>query len=151
MQCKSVPPSPFPPPQNYSLTHPLFRFGSSVYINSNCTFLDTCTITIGARTLIGPNCAFYSATHPVDPFVRNGLSGPEAGKPITVGEDCWFGGSVVVCPGVTIGRGVTVGAGSVVTKDVEDFVVVAGNPARVIKRLDVKEQLEREEKAKRGE
>jgi acetyltransferase-like isoleucine patch superfamily enzyme len=111
-----------------------------VYINNSCTFLDTCTISIGSRTLIGPNCSFYAATHPIDPFVRNGLSGPEAGKPITVGEDCWFGGNVVVCPGVTIGRGVTVGAGSVVTKDVEDFVVVAGNPARVIKRLEVGEK-----------
>ncbi|KAK4038493.1 acetyltransferase [Parachaetomium inaequale] len=115
-------------------------FGPQVYINSNCTFLDTCTITIGARTLIGPNCSFYAATHPLDPFVRNGLSGPEAGKPIRVGEDCWFGGGVIVCPGVTIGRGVTVGAGSVVTRDVEDFVVVAGNPARVVRRLDVGEK-----------
>jgi acetyltransferase-like isoleucine patch superfamily enzyme len=62
--------------------------------------------------------------------------GPEYGKPITIGEDCWIGGNVVVLPGVTIGRGVTVGAGSVVTKDVEDYVVVAGNPARVIRRLE---------------
>lgn len=68
--------------------------------------------------------------------MRKGLRGPESGKPIVVGEDCWLGGGVTVCPGVTIGRGVTVGAGSVVTKDVEDFVVVAGNPARVIKRLE---------------
>ncbi|KAL1835891.1 hypothetical protein VTJ49DRAFT_5912 [Mycothermus thermophilus] len=112
------------------------KFGPGVYINSNCTFLDTCIITIGARTLIGPNCSFYAATHPVDPAVRNGVLGPEYGKPITVGEDCWFGGNVIVLPGVTIGRGVTIGAGSVVTKDVEDFVVVAGNPARVIKRLE---------------
>ncbi|KAG7284279.1 hypothetical protein NEMBOFW57_010645 [Staphylotrichum longicolle] len=120
------------------------KIGTEVYINSNCTFLDTCLITIGSRTLIGPNCSFYAATHPTDPFVRNGLRGPEGGKPITIGEDCWFGGSVVVCPGVTIGRGVTVGAGSVVTKDVEDFVVVAGNPARVIKRLDVADKVAKE-------
>jgi len=61
------------------------------------------------------------------------------GKPISIGEDCWLGGNVVVLPGVRIGRGVTVGAGSVVTKDVEDFHVVAGNPARVIRRVEVKE------------
>jgi acetyltransferase-like isoleucine patch superfamily enzyme len=85
---------------------------------------------------VGPNCSFYSGTHPLDPALRNGLRGPESGKPIVVGEDCWFGGGVTVCPGVTIGRGVTVGAGSVVTRDVEDFVVVAGNPARVIRRLE---------------
>jgi acetyltransferase-like isoleucine patch superfamily enzyme len=79
--------------------------------------------------------------------VRNGLRGPENGAPITIGEDCWFGGNVTICPGVTIGRGVTVGAGSVVTKDVEDFVVVAGNPARVVRRLDVTESLRKEAKA----
>ncbi|KAK3906343.1 galactoside O-acetyltransferase [Staphylotrichum tortipilum] len=113
------------------------KFGPQVYINNACTFLDILPITIGARTLIGPNCAFYGATHPLDPTLRDGTSGPEAGKPITIGPDCWFGGSVVVLPGVTIGRGVTVGAGSVVTRDVGDFVVVAGNPARVIRRLEV--------------
>jgi acetyltransferase-like isoleucine patch superfamily enzyme len=112
------------------------RFGTNVYINSNATFIDTCAITIGARTLIGPNCAFYSGGHPLDPAVRNGTKGPEFGKPIVIGEDCWLGGSVVVLPGVTIGRGVTVGAGSVVTRDVEDYVVVVGNPARVVRRLE---------------
>jgi acetyltransferase-like isoleucine patch superfamily enzyme len=60
------------------------------------------------------------------------------GAPITVGEDCWFGGNVTVLGGITIGRGVTIGAGSVVTKDVPDFVVVAGNPARVLKKIEVK-------------
>lgn len=67
--------------------------------------------------------------------MRNGTEGPELGGKIEIGEDCWFGGSVIVLPGVTIGRGVTVGAGSVVTKDVEPFCVVAGNPARVIKKI----------------
>jgi acetyltransferase-like isoleucine patch superfamily enzyme len=113
------------------------RIGTGVYINFNCTFLDTCLITIGSRTLIGPNCSFYSATHPLDPFLRNGISGPELGKPITIGEDCWFGGNVIVLPGITIGRGVTVGAGSVVTKDVPPFHCVAGNPARIIRKIEV--------------
>lgn len=106
-------------------------------MNFNCTFLDTCVITIGARTLIGPGCSFYSASHPLDPHLRNGIQGPELGKPITVGEDCWFGGSCIVLPGITIGKGVTIGAGSVVTKDVPPYVVVAGNPARIIKTLQV--------------
>lgn len=119
------------------ITHK-FRFGKGVYINFNCTFLDTCLIAVGARTLIGPNCSFFAATHPLDPFLRNGINGPELGAPITIGEDCWFGGNVTVCPGVTIGRGVTVGAGSVVTKDVPAFHVVAGNPARIIKKLEPK-------------
>jgi acetyltransferase-like isoleucine patch superfamily enzyme len=114
------------------------RLGKGVFINSDCTFIDTSPITIAARTLVGPNCSFFSGTHPLDPFLRNGTKGPELGSPITIGEDCWFGGNVIVLPGVTIGRGVTVGAGSVVTKSVEDFCVVAGNPARVIRRVEVK-------------
>lgn len=96
-------------------------------------------ITIGARTLIGPNCCFYAASHPLDPFLRNGIKGPELGKPITVGEDCWFGGNVIVLPGVTIGRGVSVGAGSVVTKDIPDFHCAVGNPARIIKKIEPQE------------
>lgn len=115
------------------------KFGRGVYVNFNSTWSDTCLITVGSRTLIGPNCCFYSASHPLDPTLRNGIRGPESGKPITIGEDCWFGGSCIVLPGVTIGRGVTVGAGSVVTKDVPDYVVVAGNPARVIKAVPVSE------------
>lgn len=115
------------------------RIGEGVYINNNSTWIDTCKIEVGARTLIGPNCSFYSGTHPLDPFLRNGTSGPESGKPIKIGEDCWFGGNCIVLPGVTIGRGVTVGAGSVVTKNVPDFVVVAGNPARILKKIEVKQ------------
>ena len=67
------------------------------------------------------------------------MQGPELGAPITIGEDCWFGGSVIVLPGVTIGRGVTIGAGSVVTKDVPAFHVVAGNPARIIRKIEPNE------------
>lgn len=115
-----------------------YRLGKGVFINSDCTFIDTSPITIGARTLVGPNCSFFSGTHPLDPFLRNGTKGPELGSPITIGEDCWLGGNAIVLPGVSIGRGVTVGAGSVVTKSVEDFCVVAGNPARVIRRVEVK-------------
>lgn len=92
------------------------RVGEGVFININCVFIDTCPITIGARTLFGPNVHLYSGTHPVDPAVRNGTLGPETGKEIHIGEDCWLGGNVIVLPGVTIGRGSTIGAGSVVTK-----------------------------------
>jgi acetyltransferase-like isoleucine patch superfamily enzyme len=92
------------------------KVGAGVFINFNCTFLDTCTITIGARTLLGPNVSCFSGTHPLDPVVRNGTAGPELGKEITIGEDCWIGGNASILPGVTLGRGVVVGAGSVVTK-----------------------------------
>lgn len=110
--------------------------GQGAFINFNATFIDTCPIRIGARTLVGPYCAFYSGGHPLDPAVRNGLEGPEFGKPIEIGDDCWLGGNVTVLPGVTIGRGSTVGAGSVVTKDVPPFHVVAGNPARIIRKIE---------------
>lgn len=114
------------------------QLGENVYINFNCTILDTCLITIGARTLVGPNVSFFSGTHPLDPEVRNGTKGPELGAEVHIGEDCWFGGSVIVLPGVTIGRGCTIGAGSVVTKDVPAFHVAAGNPARVIRKTESK-------------
>jgi acetyltransferase-like isoleucine patch superfamily enzyme len=110
--------------------------GANVFINFNSVFANTCPVTIGSRTLIGPNCSFYSGCHPLDPALRNGTQGPELGKPITIGEDCWLGGNVIILPGVTIGRGCTVGAASVVTKDVPDFYIVAGNPARLLRKVE---------------
>lgn len=111
------------------------RLGENVFINFNSVFLDTCLITIGSRTLVGPNVSFYSGTHPLDPAVRDGTRGPELGKEIHVGEDCWIGGNVSILPGVNIGRGSVVGAGSVVTKTVPEYTVVAGNPARIIRKV----------------
>ncbi|MCJ1354466.1 MAG: hypothetical protein MMC33_004455 [Icmadophila ericetorum] len=105
------------------------------FINGSSTFLDTCAIHIGARTLVGPNVSFYAGTHPLDPEIRQGIDGPELGYEIWVGEDCWFGGGAIVLPGVKIGKGAVVGAGSVVTKDVPPFTVVAGNPARILRKI----------------
>ncbi|KAM0424322.1 hypothetical protein ACHAPT_010468 [Fusarium lateritium] len=122
------------------------KVGSNVFINFNCTLIDTCTISIGARTLVGPNVSFFSGTHPLDPDLRNGTNGPEMGRPVTIGEDCWIGGSAMVLPGVTIGDGCTVGAGSVVTKDVPAYHVVAGNPARIIRKIERKHKAEQEAK-----
>jgi acetyltransferase-like isoleucine patch superfamily enzyme len=68
--------------------------------------------------------------------VRRGTRGPELGKEIRVGEDCWIGGNAMLLPGVTIGRGCVVGAGSVVTKNVPDFTIVAGNPARIVRKIE---------------
>ncbi|KAI9815518.1 MAG: hypothetical protein M1827_002652 [Pycnora praestabilis] len=109
--------------------------GQNVFMNFNCTILDTCLVSIGSRTLMGPNVSFYSATHPLDPELRNGTKGPELGKEIHVGEDVWIGGNVTILPGVNIGKGATVGAGSVVTKDIPAYHVAAGNPARSLRKI----------------
>ncbi len=92
------------------------RLGKGVYLNSNTTIIDSCLVTIGDRTLFGPNCGIYSGNHPLDPALRNGTSGPEDGKEVHIEEDCWLGGNVIVCPGVRVHKGATIGAGSVVTR-----------------------------------
>lgn len=92
------------------------KLGQGVFINFDCVIIDTCQVTIGARTLFGPKVNLYSGTHPLDPDLRNGTSGPETGKEIHIGEDCWLAGNVTVLPGVTIGNGAVIGASSVVTK-----------------------------------
>lgn len=92
------------------------KLGQGVFINFDCVIIDTCEVTIGARTLFGPKVNLYSGTHPLDPDLRNGTSGPETGKEIHIGEDCWLAGNVTILPGVTIGNGAVIGASSVVTK-----------------------------------
>ncbi|KAI5794665.1 putative nodulation protein L [Pyronema domesticum] len=120
------------PPFNCSYGYNI-RMGKSVWIQFGCTILDSCVVTIKAGTILSPGCKIYSATHPIDPRMRNGARGLEYAKPVTIEENCWLGGGVTVLEGITIGKGSVVGAGSVVTTDVPPFTVVAGNPARVIK------------------
>ncbi|EMC99210.1 hypothetical protein BAUCODRAFT_22478 [Baudoinia panamericana UAMH 10762] len=105
------------------------KLGKNVFINFGCVILDTCQVTIGDRTLFGPNVQLYSGTHPLDPEVRNGTQGPEMGGEIHIEEDCWIGGQVVVLPGVTIGKGSVVGAGSIVTKVSSKQLTIAGRAA----------------------
>ncbi|CAN5290355.1 sugar O-acetyltransferase [soil metagenome] len=105
--------------------------GEKVFFNFNCVVLDVTYVTIGHRTLFGPNVQLYTATHPIDHKERS--SGVEYSKPITIGEDVWVGGSTVICPGVTIGDRTIIGAGSVVTKDISSDVFAAGNPCKVIR------------------
>ncbi|KAJ9299652.1 hypothetical protein DTO271G3_2536 [Paecilomyces variotii] len=112
------------------------KLGQGVFINFNCVIIDTCLVTIGSRTMFGPNVSLFSGTHPLDPALRNGTEGPELGKEIHIGEDCWIGGNVIILPGVTIGKGATIGAGSVVTKNVPAFHLAVGNPARVTKKIE---------------
>ena len=92
------------------------KIGRGTFVNAYSTWIDTCDIHVGERVLFGPHVSLYSGTHPLDPQLRDGLKGPESGKEIHIGDDCWIGGNVTILPGITIGRGTTVGAGSVVTK-----------------------------------
>ena len=107
------------------------HIGNHFYGNYDITMLDTCPITIGEHCYMGPDVGLYTPVHPLDHEKRD--ADVELGAPITIGNSCWFGGHVTVLPGVTIGNNVVVGAGSVVTHDFGDNVVIAGNPARVIK------------------
>lgn len=107
--------------------------GDRVFVNYNCAFLDVLPITVGSDVLFGPGVQIYTASHPLDAATRR--TWLESGKPITVGNDVWVGGSAILLPGVTVGDRSVVGAGSVVTRDVPPDCVVAGNPARVIRRL----------------
>ncbi|WP_416375805.1 sugar O-acetyltransferase [Pseudoclavibacter terrae] len=104
------------------------------FVNVGLVALDVTPITIGAHCQIGPNVQLLTPTHPLDPEPRR--EGFEAGEPITLGDNVWLGGGVIVCPGVTIGENTVVGAGAVVTKDLPPNVVAVGNPARVIRTLD---------------
>jgi maltose O-acetyltransferase len=109
------------------------QIGSKVFFNFNCVVLDVAQVTIGSRTMFGPNVQIYTATHPMDHKVR--ASGLENAKPISISDDVWVGGSAVICPGVTIGDRSVIGAGSVVTKNIPSDVFAAGNPCRVIRSL----------------
>ncbi|MGK0605710.1 chorismate mutase [Enterococcus gilvus] len=108
--------------------------GENFYCNFHNVFLDICPITIGDNCMFGPNVQLYTASHPLEPGKRN--SGQEFGKPITIGDNVWIGGSCVVVPGVTLGDNVVVAAGAVVTKSFPDNVVVGGNPARILKTIE---------------
>ena len=109
------------------------RVGKRFFANFHFTVLDEAPVTIGDDCFIGPNVSIYTACHSTDPTERN--SRREWAEPVTIGNNVWIGGSVTILPGVTIGDNVTIGAGAVVTKDVPANVVVAGNPAKVIKQL----------------
>lgn len=109
--------------------------GKNFYANFNSIFLDICPITIGDNCMFGPNAQLYTATHPLHPVKRN--SGLEYGKPITLGDNVWLGGGVVITPGVTLGDNVVVAAGAVVTKSFPDNCVIGGNPARIIKEIEL--------------
>lgn len=109
------------------------EIGENFYSNHNLTILDCSNVIFGNNVFIGPNCSFYTAEHPIDFETRN--KGLEYAKPIKIGNNVWLGGSVTILSGVIVGNNVVIGAGSVVTKDIPDNCIVAGVPAKVIKRI----------------
>lgn len=119
--------------------------GNNVSVNMNCTFVDCNKITIGDNVLIASNVQLYTATHPVELSERLTPDwNPESEEyfcrtyalPITIGNNCWLGGGVIVLPGVTIGDGSVIGAGSVVTKNIPENSLAVGNPCRVIRKIN---------------
>jgi maltose O-acetyltransferase len=106
------------------------ELGREVFLNFGCVILDVMPVRIGDRTRIGPAVQIYAADHPRDAAIRR--QGLESGRPVRIGKDVWIGGGAIVLPGVSIGDGALVGAGSVVTHDVAAGATVAGNPARVL-------------------
>ena len=109
------------------------RVGANFFANHNLTILDGAPVTFGDNVYIAPNCCFSTAGHPIDAPRRN--EGLEYALPITVGDDVWFGMGVSVCPGVTIGSNVVIGAGSVVTRDIPGGVVAAGVPCKPLRAI----------------
>jgi maltose O-acetyltransferase len=107
--------------------------GDGTFINGGAVILDVGRVAIGADVQIGPNVQLLTPTHPLEPALRR--TGVEAAEPITIGDNVWLGGGVIVCPGVTIGRDTVVGAGAVVTRDLPPGVLAVGSPARVVREL----------------
>ncbi|MFC7362457.1 sugar O-acetyltransferase [Nocardioides astragali] len=108
--------------------------GANSFFNFGLVALDVATIRIGDDCQVGPNVQLLTATHPIDPEPRRAKW--EAALPITIGDNVWLGGGVIVCPGVTIGANTVIGAGSIVTKDLPANVIAVGNPARLVRPID---------------
>lgn len=109
------------------------EIGENFFANYNFTVLDVGKVRIGENVQVAPNVSIYTAGHPVHPESRN--SGYEYGIDITIGDNVWIGGNTCIMPGVTVGNNVVIGAGSVVTKDLPDDVIAAGNPCRIIRKI----------------
>ena len=109
------------------------RLGARSFLNFHCVVLDCAPVVIGARVQIAPAVQIYTVGHPLDRATR--ATGVESARPIHIGDDAWIGGGAILLPGVTVGEGAVIAAGAVVTRDVPAGVLVAGNPARVVRAI----------------
>ena len=113
--------------------------GDNVYLNTNCVFLDCVKIEIGNNVLFGPGVHIYTAYHSTNPKERySNNKFIDIAKPVSIGNNCWVGGNVTILPGVVIEDNCTIGAGSVVTKNISANSVVVGNPAKILKKIKIK-------------
>lgn len=124
------------------------RIGADCFMNFNFTVQDDAMVTIGSHNNFGPNVTIVTPMHPMLAQERRGMvcsDGVERflcyAKPVTIGNDCWFGANVTVCPGVTIGDNCVIGAGSVVTRDIPSNSFAAGVPAKVIRTITDQESV----------
>ena len=108
--------------------------GEKVFFNFNCVVLDPAPVVIGSNVLFGPSVQIYTAMHPLSAEERR--TWREFARPVEIGSDVWVGGAAIICPGVRIGSGAVIGAGSVVTRNVPEGVFAAGNPCRVVRELN---------------
>lgn len=121
----------------YIEPHFFCDYGKNIYLgkrffaNHNCTILDAAKVTIGDEVLLGPNVQILTNNHPLAPQER--IKGAQQAKPITIGNHVWIGGGAIILPGVSIGDGAVVAAGSVVKEDVPERHLVAGNPAQKVR------------------
>lgn len=132
-------------PDDMALTPPVYfdhgnrvSFGKHFYANTDLTILDSNYVTFGDNVFLGPHVSIYTSGHPIDKDVR--AMDLEYAKPVTIGNDVWIGGNVVINPGVTIGNDVVIASGSVVTKDIPDHVIAGGNPCRIIREITEKDK-----------
>jgi len=109
------------------------EIGNNFYANYDCLFVDVCKISIGDNVKLGPRVCIFTATHPIETKIRR--ENWEYGRCVTIGDDVWIGGSVVINPGVNIGNNVVIGSGSVVVNDIPDNVISVGNPCKIIKKI----------------
>jgi acetyltransferase-like isoleucine patch superfamily enzyme len=107
--------------------------GKNFFANYNCTIIDVAKVTIGDNCQMAPNVAIYTAGHPVHPVSRNSMY--EYGIEVFIGDNVWIGGNTVILPGVHVGSNTVIGAGSVVTKDIPEWVIAAGNPCKVVREI----------------
>lgn len=107
--------------------------GKNFFANYNCTIIDVAKVIIGDNCQMAPNVSIYTAGHPLHPAARNSMY--EYGIEVVIGDNVWIGGNAVILPGVHIGNNTVIGAGSVVTKNIPDSVLAAGNPCKVIREI----------------